>query len=448
MASRWRQVRLADHITLLMGFPFKSSEFTSAPGVKLARGKNVKRSEFEWSEGETKCWHAITPELEPYELRAGDILIGMDGSRVGENWVCVSEYDLPCLLVQRVARLRAADGMVQGYLKYLIGNPSFTAYVKAVHTGTSVPHISGKQIGDYLVPLPPVEVQGQIAHILGKLDDKIELNRWMNRTLEKMAAAIFKSWFIDFDPVHAKAEGRDTNLPTEIADFFPDTFQDSDLGSIPKGWRAGVVGDLAEQAIGGQWGSDSQEDGTVPAICLRGCDMEDLRASGFAPKAPTRFVKTTAISKRLPSERDVLIAASGAGPCGRPLWCATRIGELYKHPVIYSNFVKRFTTPSPTHAVYLDRFLIRKFNDRTIHDYINGTSVPNLDASGLLSTCKLLVPPTDVLQAFFEFCQPGFKRLYARQSVVLARLRDTLLPKLLSGEIELPEAEAIAEEVS
>ncbi len=320
-----------------------------------------------------------------------------------------------------------------------------------IDDGSPIPSTTRSAVYVRELQVPPIEQQRHIADVLGKLDDKIELNRRMNRTLERMAAAIFKSWFINFDPVRAKAEGRDPTsggLPADIADLFPNCFEDSALGPIPTGWEAGVVGDMAEQAIGGQWGSDSQDEGTVPAICLRGCDMEDLRASGFAPKAPTRFVKANAINKRLPSERDILIAASGAGPCGRPLWCVNRISELYTHPVIYSNFVKRFTTPSPAHAVYLDRSLIRKFNDRTIHDYINGTSVPNLDAPGLLSTCKLLVPPHDVLQAFFDFCQPGFQRLYARQNVVLARLRDTLLPKLLSGEIELPNAESIAEEIA
>jgi predicted GIY-YIG superfamily endonuclease len=456
------------------------------------------------------------------------------------------------------------------FVSYFLRGIDFVAYSDK----SAVPGVNRNHLHQAKVTVPPLPVQQRIADVLGKLDDKIELNRRMNQTLEKMAAAIFKSWFIDFlpvrakmaakqqdeslsacaehadrllpqasrdtwfvyalecddgslyigqtedlrqrwlqhtagkggswtkahppqrvaywerqpsreaaverekwlktgfgrkwlkkeiaaiartqtgDPVHAKAapgNARDPTsggLPADIADLFPDAFEDSDLGPIPKGWKASVVGDIAEQAIGGQWGSDTQKEGTVPAICLRGCDMEDLRAGGFAPKAPTRYVKANAIDKRLPSENDILIAASGAGPCGRPLWCANRINELYTHPVIYSNFVKRFTTPSPAHAVYLDRFFIRKFNDRTIHDYINGTAVPNLDASGLMSTCKLPVPPDDVLQAYFDFCQPGFKRLYAKQNMILSHLRDTLLPKLLSGEIELPEAEAIAEEAS
>jgi type I restriction enzyme S subunit len=97
-----------------------------------------------------------------------------------------------------------------------------------------------------LVEIPSRPVQHRIATVLGKLDDKIELNRRMNRTMEKMAATIFKSWFIDFDPVRDKAEHRDPNLPTGIAGLFPDTFEDSDLGPIPKGWNQRPLADLID----------------------------------------------------------------------------------------------------------------------------------------------------------------------------------------------------------
>ena len=96
------------------------------------------------------------------------------------------------------------------------------------------------------IPPPPLNEQRAIAHILGTLDDKIELNRRMNETLEAMARALFKSWFVDFDPVRAKAEGRDPGLPKPLADLFPDSFEDSELGEIPKGWEGGRLDDAAE----------------------------------------------------------------------------------------------------------------------------------------------------------------------------------------------------------
>ena len=89
-----------------------------------------------------------------------------------------------------------------------------------------------------------LDEQRAIAHILGTLDDKIELNRRMNETLEAMARALFKSWFVDFDPVRAKAEGRDTGLPREIADLFPDGFEESELGEVPRGWQVGGIREM------------------------------------------------------------------------------------------------------------------------------------------------------------------------------------------------------------
>jgi type I restriction enzyme S subunit len=112
---------------------------------------------------------------------------------------------------------------------------------------------------EFVIPVPPVAEQQAIAHILGTLDDKIELNRKTNETLEAMAKALFKSWFVDFDPVRAKAEGRPTGLPDEISELFPDSFENSDLGEIPRGWRVAPVGEVVE-CVGGSTPSTSEPD--------------------------------------------------------------------------------------------------------------------------------------------------------------------------------------------
>ena len=126
---------------------------------------------------------------------------------------------------------------MDGFLHYVVASREFTDYVLSVQTGTAVPHISGNQIGEYEFLLPSLPEQRTIAHILSTLDDKIELNRRMNETLEAIVRALFKSWFVDFDPVSAKAAGRDIGLPQPLSDLFPARFVDSDLGGIPKGWR-------------------------------------------------------------------------------------------------------------------------------------------------------------------------------------------------------------------
>jgi type I restriction enzyme S subunit len=137
--------------------------------------------------------------------------------------------------------------------------------LKRLATGAAQQNLSGQLIKSLTLPFPPLKEQQAIAYILGALDDKIELNRRMNETLEAMARAIFKSWFVDFlpvrakqrartqtgDPARAKAEGQSTELPEEIADLFPDSFEDSEIGLIPKGWKTGTIKDCCEKVQNG-----------------------------------------------------------------------------------------------------------------------------------------------------------------------------------------------------
>jgi type I restriction enzyme, S subunit len=145
----WSQTSIGTEANLLTGFPFQSALFAnSPPGVRLARGMNVKEGFFLW-DSQSRFWRGKKEEFEKYFLDVGDILIGMDGSKVGKNWVRVRESDLPCLLVQRVARLRYESSIGETFLRFLVGSAEFTAYVVLVKTGTSIPHISLKQIKEY-----------------------------------------------------------------------------------------------------------------------------------------------------------------------------------------------------------------------------------------------------------------------------------------------------------
>jgi type I restriction enzyme, S subunit len=132
-----------------------------------------------------------------------------------------------------------------GFVYYFISSPVSTGKIIRDSEATGVPKINVAYLRNFPITLPPLPEQHAIAHILGALDDKIELNRRMNATLEAMARALFKSWFVDFDPVRAKAEGRDTGLPREIAELSPDEFEESELGEVPKGWRVAAIAQIA-----------------------------------------------------------------------------------------------------------------------------------------------------------------------------------------------------------
>ncbi|MCI7033242.1 MAG: restriction endonuclease subunit S, partial [Bacteroidales bacterium] len=214
---KFKQVKLSEVANLFAGYPFKGNNY-SDKGVRVVRGDNVTIGHLRWTIGKDKRWNEPFDQFEYYSLHENDIVIGMDGSRVGMNRAQIKHEDLPLLLAQRVACIRNNSNSIQDYLYYQIFSNNFVQYIKAIHTGTSIPHVSLKQIGDFGIPLPSLSDQRKIAGILSALDAKIENNNKINANLEAQAQALFKSWFVDFTP------------------FKDQPFVDSELGPIPQGW--------------------------------------------------------------------------------------------------------------------------------------------------------------------------------------------------------------------
>ena len=428
MGGEWRESTVAKEVNILLGFAFKSADFEiEPPGYRLVRGDNVKRGTLEWGE-KTRYWRNLTPDLERYSLRAGDVVIGMDGSRVGENFARIAPEDLPALLVQRVACLRARKELDQNFLRYLICNPEFTRHIKAVHTGTSIPHISGGQIGGYPIWVPPINEQRAIAHILGTLDDKIELNRRMSETLEAITQALFKSWFVNFDPVRAKAEGRDPALPKHIADLFPDSFEDSELGDIPKGWKVGELGDVLVQRV--ERCIASSETAALPyvpidCISTRSLFLTESKPGEEAQSSLTKFYKGDLIFGAMrPYFHKVCIA---------PFDGTTRTTAFVLSPKAKEDFA--FAT------LLLHRSETIAYATR----HSTGSTIPYAVWSGSLEKMPVIVPPSAVRIAFNMSVRPLLDRIPVPyyQSKTLATLRDTLLPKLVSGEIRIKDVSRI-----
>ena len=359
--------------------------------------------------------------------------------------------NLEFALGQNLVLLRADSTKVfPPFLRWLVRGPDWWEQIgKFLNVGAVFDSLRCADVPNFELCIPPIPEQRAIAHILGTLDDKIELNRRMNETLEAMARALFKSWFVDFlpvrakaaartqtgDPVRAKAKDRVTGLPKHLADLFPDSFEDSELGEIPKGWEVGTLGMLGELAIGGDWGEDKAFAGSVEASCLRGVDLEHLRQTGHA-LAPRRWFKLSSLERRAMDDRDVLVAGSGAGPTGRPLWMCSELLQALG-PCVYSNFCKRIRCGTAAKAVYLDAWLHGMRESGEIWEHVNGTSVPNLDANSLLVGKEIPLPPMPVLDRYHDFVRPIRRQLYAGQNHTLAALRDKLLPKLISGELRM-----------
>jgi len=314
--------------------------------------------------------------------------------------------------------IRGRDGVTDNdFAYYLTQWPEFRQFAISQMTGSSGrQRVPASSLAHFEVTIPPIPVQRCIAHILGALDDKIALNRRMNRTLEKMAQAIFKSWFIDFEPVRAKAEGRDPNLPKEIADLFPDSFEDSDIGPIPRGWKVVKLQDIADV----NWGDTSV---TKKSYVRQGY-------LAYSAKGPDGFLPYYDYSRT-----GVVLSAIGANS-GRT-WLAQGKWSCIK------NTIRFWATDAEVSTEYLYYATLGE------HHWPRRGSAQPFISQGDARNKNILKPNNALARLFGDIVQSFHEKIFANNnsSHTLAALRDTLLPKLLSGEIEIEAAERTAREI-
>ncbi|MBI4027120.1 MAG: restriction endonuclease subunit S [Verrucomicrobia bacterium] len=290
------------------------------------------------------------------------------------------------------------------------------------------------QSGLKVVPAvaPPLAEQKAIAHILGTLDDKIELNRRMNETLETMARALFQSWFVEFDPVRAKKEGRRPGLPKPLAELFPDSFQDSVLGKIPKGWGIFTIGEKLSTILGGTPSREKAEywtGGTVPWI-------NSGKTNEFRIIEPSEWITNEALensaTKLLP-RRTTVLAITGA-TLGQV--SITEIECCANQSVVAVLASEQFSTE-----------FIYPWIEENIEKLIasqTGGAQQHINKGNVEELC-LLCPDRRVVTAYQTKAKLLFDKIAANcfQSRTLATLRDTLLPKLLSGELNVTEKQTV-----
>jgi type I restriction enzyme S subunit len=324
------------------------------------------------------------------------------------------------------------DGVDPTFFYYLLRylKPSFVGIARNKQT-TGLGHVTKRDLENIEAAYPSLPEQRVIAHILGALDDKIELNRRMNETLEATARALFKSWFVDFDPVSAKAEGRDPGLPQPLADLFPARLVDSELGEVPEGWEVKAVGDLAE-VVGG----------STPRT-----ERTEYWEGGTHHWVTPKDLSGLSMPVLLDTERRITAAglaqiSSGLLPIGTVLLSSRApIGYLAvaEVPVAIN---QGFIAMKPRKAVS-NMFLLRWAS--AAHDEIvshaNGSTFLEISKANF-RPIRTATPSRLVMDAFDRLSSPLYRSVveHERESRTLAALRDTLLPKLMSGELRVNDA--------
>ena len=366
-------------------------------------------------------------------LEGGEILVSLVGTP-GQAAI------VPCSLAganiaRQVALVRVDPTHSTRYIYYCLTSKQGKASLLAYSKGSVQQVINLGDLQTVEIPVPAASEQKAIAHILGILDDKIELNRKTNETLEAMAKALFKSWFVDFDPVRAKVEGRSTGLPAEISDLFADSFEDSELGEIPCGWETGRLEEILEIDPPRQLRRGS----ISPYLEMKGVPTSghsavDVIGREFSSGSKFRNGDTllARITPCLENGKTAFVDFLKDGETG---WGSTEFIVMCGRREEVNPF-----------AYYLARSEV--FRNNAIQNMV-GSSGRQRVPSDAVSGFTLPLPPEEILVKFGLLATNLMRRISANadQSVILSKIRDALLPKLISGELRIPDAEKMLEEV-
>lgn len=429
--DEWERMSLLSMARWVNGLAFRDFQFSDVgkPVIKIAEIKGG-------ITGQTKFTNQTFEES--VFVRNGEMLFSWSGQpetsidvfwwRGRDGWLNQHIF--------KVTPIEELDPVFFFYvLRYL--KPNFIGIARNKQT-TGLGHVTRRDIENIVAALPPLAEQKAIAAVLGALDDKIELNRRMNATLEAMARALFQSWFVEFDPVRAKLDGRQpAALDPATAALFPDSFQDSRIGPVPKGWKverfdAHITADRG-LSYKGEGLRDDQS----------GLPMHNLNSiyeGGGYKHEGIKYYAGEYRDKHLLNPGDMIVTNTEQGFDHRLIGHAAIIPSCYGSTGLYSHHIYR-VRPKPT-TPFSPHYLVELVNNRRWHYWIsgfsNGTTI-NMLPIDALEMPMLVVPPVKLVQKFNAIAEAAHLQVEdnKHQSRTLATLRDTLLPKLLSGELSV-----------
>ena len=385
MSLEWNSYTIGESCELITGFPFKSKYYLDEGLFKVVRGDNVKEGFIKWDD-KKRCWNELNDKLKKVILKEEDIVIGMDGSKLGKNRATISKKDLPALLAQRVACVRAKEGFDQNYIKYVILSNYFKSYVDKVKTGTSIPHISLGQISEFTFEAPDYKKQKTISSILSTIDKKITVNQEINKNLEEQLSLLFNDWFVNCTP------------------FKNEELIKSEWDVVPESWKDIEFGELIEITSGNRPDEKSEDKTSEFNIPLFGAS------------------KIMGYTKEYSYNEDILI-----------------IGRVGTHGVVQRVNYPCFPSDN-TFVIKSDYYgFVYQLLKRIDYDSLNTGSTQPLITQKSLKSVNTILPDEKILSKFEMISKTIFDKIQLNNDEIskLTKLRDTLLPKLMSGEIDV-----------
>jgi type I restriction enzyme, S subunit len=438
-ANEWNQTTLGSIVTKGYGLvdgPFGSNLPASCyteHGIPVIRGSNLTLGTSRFRADEFVFVSRDTAQrLERSLCRPFDIVFTKKGT-LGQTGLVPDDgpYDLYLLSSNQMKLTvdrRIADPL---FVYYVVSSPESTRKIIQDSEATGVPKTNVTYLRDFPIRLPPLSEQRAIAHILGALDDKIELNRRMNETLEAMARALFKSWFVDFDPVHAKAEGRPSasseqalpGLPKPLADLFPDSFEDSQLEEIPKGWEIRSLCELLTTVKGRSYKSSELVESDTALVTLKSF----ARGGGYRPDGLKSFGGTYK-PDQVVEPGELVIACTDVTQAAEVIGRPAMVRRSTQYQRLVASLDTLIVRPKDARLTRAFLYLLCGTDTFTEHTYAHtsGTTVLHL-AKEAVPSFRFPLPPGELIRAFDMSAASILARIQDAEleSETLATLRAT-----------------------
>ena len=436
--KEWEETTLSDVCHLVTDGTHDSPKPVVDGGYPLVTGKAIKDRQIDFSVTYNISDDDHQKVIDRSKPERNDILFANIGNSIGDLVRIQTDRSFS---IKNVALFKPDQSKIHPrFLEYFLLSPQVQDFIKGSTRGSAQPFIGLGSLRGFPISLPSFEEQKNIGTLIGSLDDRITLLRETNSTLEAITHSLFKSWFVDFDPVRAKQEGRQPEgIDEATAALFPDGFEESELGLVPRGWRACTMEDVSVVRIGktpprkeSHWFSENPKD-------VRWVSIRDMGTSGAFISSTSEYLTAESIQRfnvrQVPNNTVLLSFKMTIGRV------AIIDGEMTTNEAI-AHFKLEEQSQLTSEYIYLH---LKQFDYTRLS---STSSIADAVNSKTVKAIPILVPNAAIALAFQDAISPIFEKikLIQHQAQTLATLRDTLLPRLISGQLRLPEVDSLLEE--